>query len=88
MLNIRKLLYTSFIITSSLLTSLKFRASAIFTAKYGSIPLNKELFFKNASYFSRFLHAASLTILLKQALSSANNVQSVFALIEAALGAL
>jgi hypothetical protein len=45
-------------------------------------------YFKNSSYFSLFLHAESFTILLNVSLSKANNLLAVFALIEAALGAL
>ena len=43
---------------------------------------------KNFWYFSLFFYAEALTILLKVSLSSAHNIESTLALIEAALGAL
>jgi len=69
-------------------TSLKLRPSAILVAKYGSILSKRARDLRKASYLALFLKAASLTMLLKQDLSKANNTQSVLALIDAALGAL
>jgi len=55
---------------------------------YGSRVDRISIFPKNASYFSLFFIAASLTILLKHSLSKTNNSQVYSAFIEAALGAL
>lgn len=65
-----------------------FIASEIFDLSYASIDFNMSTYDKNSSYFSLFLYAASLTIILNVYLSNSIKVTSVFAMIVAALGQL
>jgi len=69
-------------------TRISFMPSERAFLKYGSIYSKIATLLRASSYFSRFFRAASFTILLNVSLSNANKVQSVFALIEAARGAL
>lgn len=53
-----------------------------------NIPLSNSTFDKNSSYYSRFFAAASFTIWLNVSRSRENRIESVLAIIVAALGTL